>query len=154
MYQQLISQHLADILSMPPAILTSCMLKLGAFSVSITGRSWHSVAIDEAHEMLINEVCKISVVRPTQDYINRIAQYMLYWNKTLDNLKQTLLPESKPKENNVTCPFSSSNDKKYEQNVKAQMELIHHKSLFQVAATNCGLINPFTNQKGYLTTKS
>ena len=38
-YQRLISQHLADVLCMPPAILTA--FRHGAFVVSISGNSWH-----------------------------------------------------------------------------------------------------------------
>ena len=48
---------------MPPSIVA--MFKQGAFSVSIRGRPWHSVAIDKAHEMLINKACKTSVFKPT-----------------------------------------------------------------------------------------
>ena len=51
-YQKVIAQHLADVLTMPPNILT--MFQQGAFVVSIRGREWHSVRLDEAHEMLIN----------------------------------------------------------------------------------------------------
>ena len=42
-YQKLISQHLADIPTMPAPIIA--MFNQGAFVVSITGRPWHSVAI-------------------------------------------------------------------------------------------------------------
>ena len=59
-YQGLIAQHLADITCMPPAIMA--ILKQGALSVSISGRPWHSVGIDKAHEMLINKACKTSIV--------------------------------------------------------------------------------------------
>ncbi len=52
-YQKLISQHLADVLCMPSALVTA--FQQGAFVVSISGKTWHSVAIDEAHEMLINK---------------------------------------------------------------------------------------------------
>ena len=51
-YSKLISNHIADVLCMNPTVLA--MLQQGAFVVNISGRSWHSVAIDEAHEMLIN----------------------------------------------------------------------------------------------------
>ena len=61
-YQKVISQHIADILVMPDSILT--MFQRGAFVVSISGREWHSVAIDEAHEMSINRGCKSSLVKP------------------------------------------------------------------------------------------
>ena len=50
---KLISRHLTDVLCMPQSILT--MFEQGAFVVSSTGRAWHSVGINEAHEMLIKE---------------------------------------------------------------------------------------------------
>ena len=65
-YQKLISNHIADILDMPPSLL---MLKQGGFVVSISGREGHSVAIDEAHKMLINKNIKEAVVKPSEDYM-------------------------------------------------------------------------------------
>ena len=52
-YQKLISNHISDLLSLPPSI--SVMFQQGAFVVNILGRPWHSVGVDEAHEMLINK---------------------------------------------------------------------------------------------------
>ena len=45
-YQNLIAQNLADIQSLPQEVLNA--FKRGGFVVSITGRVWHSVAVDEA----------------------------------------------------------------------------------------------------------
>ena len=70
-YQKLISQHLEDIRVMPAPIMA--MFRQGAFVVSVSGRTWHSIAIDESHEMLINKDCKTSIIHPLPDYINRIA---------------------------------------------------------------------------------
>ena len=61
-YRKLIPQHIADCLIMPKNILAS--LQNGGFAVSILGHSWHSVALDECHEMLINRDCKDSITRP------------------------------------------------------------------------------------------
>ena len=89
-YQKLIAQHIADISSMPSQLLT--MFQQGAFTVSIKGRSWHSVAIDEAHEMLINKSCKQSVTKPNADNINRIAKYLPYRSKLLEKINLELFP--------------------------------------------------------------
>lgn len=62
-YQKLISNHISDLLSFPQSILL--MFEQGGFVVNISGRSWHSVGIDESHEMLINKHCKMSVTKPT-----------------------------------------------------------------------------------------
>lgn len=52
-YQKLISQHLADMLTMPAPVLT--ISQQGEFVASILGYPWHSVAIDESYEMLISK---------------------------------------------------------------------------------------------------
>ena len=75
-YQNLIAQNLADILSLPQPVLNA--FKMGGFVVSVTGRAWHSVAIDEAYEMCINKDCKTSIVRPSPDYISRVASYIVH----------------------------------------------------------------------------
>ena len=75
-YQKLISNHTSDLLSLPQSVLL--MFEQGAFVVNICGRPWHSVGLDEAHEMLINKHRKMSITKPTPDYINRIAKYIIY----------------------------------------------------------------------------
>ena len=62
----------------------------GAFVVSISGNSWHSVRIDE---MLINKSCKMSVVRPSRDYINRIVHYLPHRTTMLENIHKQLFSE-------------------------------------------------------------
>ncbi len=92
-YQKLIGRHLADVLCMPTQVLT--MFKQGAFVASVSGRAWHSIGIDEAHKMLINRACKTSIMRPNPDYINRIAWYIPFRSKTLENLRKQLFPEER-----------------------------------------------------------
>ena len=67
-YRKLIAQHLADLETFPDEVLT--IFREGGFVASLSGRPWHSVALDEAHEMKINKECKTSIVTPSRDYIN------------------------------------------------------------------------------------
>ena len=130
------------------ATIYTYYVSAGAFVVSISGRAWHSVAIDEAHEMLSNKQCKTSICRPTPDYINCIAQYIPYRTKLLENIRHQLFPEVRPKPLSLDSPFSSNrNDGKFEQNVKVQVETIQSTSLFDISIKNHGLFNPFTNKK-------
>ena len=57
----------------------------GGFVVSLSGRPRHSVALDEAHEMKINKECKTSIVRPSRDYISRVASYLPFRAKCNEN---------------------------------------------------------------------
>lgn len=66
-YRKLIPQHIADCLLLPQNIKTS--LQNGGFSISILGNEWHSVAIDECHEMLINRDLKDAITHPGRNTI-------------------------------------------------------------------------------------
>ena len=59
------------------------MFQQGPFVVSICGRPWHFVVIDESHEMLVSKDRKTTIVRPLPDYINRIACYLPYRTKSV-----------------------------------------------------------------------
>ena len=121
------------------------MFQQGAFVVSITERPWHSVAIDEAHEMLINKECKSSIVRPLPDYIKRIAHYMPYRSKAVQNLKQQTFPTKSKQTIPISSPYSSCpNDIKCEQNIQVQIQVATEKCLLPITGVNRGLINPFT----------
>ena len=80
-YRKLIA---ANVKSLPPQLLN--FFKKGEFVVSITGRAWHSVDIDEAHEMMINRAYKTSVVRPSK----ASSCYIPYRTKCLENLKEQI----------------------------------------------------------------
>lgn len=49
-YKKVIAQHISDVHSLPSAVKE--FFRKGGFVVSLTGRPWSSVGIDEAHEMI------------------------------------------------------------------------------------------------------
>ena len=61
-YQKLIPCHL---LLMPEEVIKN--FESAAFICNVTGSSVHSVALDEAHEMLVNKDLKTTVVRLTKE---------------------------------------------------------------------------------------
>ena len=75
-YQRLVPQHLADLLGFPAPVLE--YLKKGAFSVRLTKSNGHAVGIDEAHEMKINKDAKFAVVRPSQDMMEKTANFIAF----------------------------------------------------------------------------
>ena len=90
-YQKLITNHIQDVLKMPDELLE--YLKTGGFTVSISGNTFHSVGLDESLEMLINKHVKQAVVRPTKDYISRIARYIPLRIKYIEHLKKELFKD-------------------------------------------------------------
>ena len=59
-YQKLITNHIQDILQMPNKLLE--YFKTSGFTVSISGHVFHSVGLDESHEMLINRLYAIGAI--------------------------------------------------------------------------------------------
>ena len=114
------------------------------------GRAWHSVAVDEAHEMCINKDCKTSIVRPTPDYISRVANYIPLRTKCLQNLRNQIFPEENDHKADTT-PTSflttNANDRKTATNVRAQISAIKSAGLLKIVESNRGLINPFSKKK-------
>ena len=103
-YQKLIMQHIEDIYCMPEELLS--YLKEGSFALSITGKATHSVALDEAHEMLINKHVKLTIVRPSKDYIERVARYIPARVDAIERFKSQIFhPKPNPKEAQI-CNLS------------------------------------------------
>lgn len=143
-YQKLISNHIRDLLNLPKEV--QLMFRQGAFVVNISGREWHSVGIDEAHEMLINKQCKQAVVKPSEDYINRMASQLIQRTTSIEHLKKELFPAER-KTTAIQSVYSTKpvNDK-IEANIQSQINALSQASLLEVTASNRGLINPFTQQ--------
>ena len=143
-YQQLIRQHIVDVLNMPEALLG--YFRSGGFVLSITGNTLHSVALDECHEMLINKHVKQSIVRPTKDYISRITQYIPYRVKSAENFKSQIFPIKKPP-TGKSGPILLAADKraiKSAANVQCMLHKIHSSKLLPLTCPLYrGLINPF-----------
>ena len=131
-YQKL-SNHISDILNLSDSIIL--MLSQGAFVVNICGRECHSVTIDEAHEMLINKQVKMSVVKPSEDFISRIAAYITYRTKAHENLKDALFPHhNKPPERVTSILFIKPSDKLFEMNIHTQLQALEKVMFLE----NCG----------------
>ena len=126
--KRLICSHIADLLTLQQPIQSS--FSEGGFVVSCKGRPWHSVAVDETHEMCINKSCKTSIVHPIQDYIHRIANYIPYRNKCLENLKNQLFPEENKLPPNIPSLYTTVEQaKKQRTNVDAIKKCISGKQV-------------------------
>ena len=118
-YRKIIPQHLAEVLTMPVEI-RKCF-EMRGFVCHIRGRKMHAVALDEAHEMLVNKDIKTTIVRPTKEYIDRVLYYYPVRAEAVKQLKGQLFPSSLHKHNwnEVTITDTSLSAKKAAENVTA-----------------------------------
>eukprot|EP00117_Sycon_ciliatum_P012796 scpid88825/ scgid4999/ len=93
-YLRLVPHHLAHVACMPGEVIDH--FKAGAFSVSLSGKSFNSVALDECHEMCVNKDLKAAIVHPQADYIDRLARYLPHRGHVLHNLMEQLFPSANP----------------------------------------------------------
>ena len=143
-YQKLITRHIVDVLSMPSELLQYFVK--GGFALSISGNVLHSVALDECHEMLINKHVKQAVVRPSKDYINRIAQYIPFRMKSVENVKAQLFT-STTDDSIRTTPIMLAHDQstmKSAENIQCLFQKLNDIDLLpHTIPANRGLVNPF-----------
>ena len=52
-------------------------LESGAFVCSITGKHMRPVALDEAHEILVNKDLKTTIVHPSKEYLDHMLYYLV-----------------------------------------------------------------------------
>ena len=90
-HQKLIPNHLQDIAKMPRDVLK--IIESGAFVCSISGKHMRSVALDEAHKMLVNKDLK-TVVRPSKEYPDRMLYYYPVRSVVLNAVKNAVLFET------------------------------------------------------------
>lgn len=144
-YQKLISQYIADVQTVPDSIVN--MFKNGAFVVSFTGHSWHSVGLDEAHEMGINKECKASICIPNPDKMNQMAKYLTYRSTMLQNLKGQLFPTKGSKRETDYPQFTTEkHHHKSEHNMRTLIGYISSNPLFEIVKVDRGLLNVYSGQ--------
>ena len=123
-YSKVLSQHHS--LTYPSAILSH--LTSGGFTVSITGRCWHNVAVDEAPEMFVNKN-KQAIVR-LQEYLTWMATFFPYRSQALHNFQEQLFPECQVYPHTAMLVLSRPEVKKVPQQYWAMRSKIEQISLF------------------------
>ena len=102
---------------------------------SISGSDMHSVALDEAHEMLINKDLKTSIVRPTKEYLDRVLYYYPVRSQAMRVLKQQVLLEGKESQENQFSIFDCTpHASKIEENVKAMCVYVNSTSVLPMSS--------------------
>ena len=135
-YHKLLPRHSADLLQAPPEIVTA--LSEGGFTASLSGRFYHDVTLDEAHEILINKDMKKVITRPSKEYLQQMAGYHQHRASCLLNLTEQVLPS--------TSEIKYKNYTKDEGNIKSMLQDISEKNLLPMSSNTTTLRNSFTGQ--------
>ena len=94
----------------------------GGFVCSVSGRYMHSVALDEAHEMLVNKDLKTTVVRPSKEYLDRILYYYPSRSHSIKKLKKELLLDLEMEGQKVSITDSTPAARRTEENILAMRQ--------------------------------
>ena len=135
-YQQIVPRHLADLLCFPPQVLHH--LQKGAISVRLTKSNGRAVALDKAHEMKINRDAKFAVVRPSEELMERISNFMPFRAQCINNLKLHLGIQ---KEQASPVPQATSRDIVADQNITVMLDYIEENNILPTSSENLGLHN-------------
>jgi len=142
-YERIFLRHLADLKCFLSHVL-QC-LEEGGFTVNITGRKFHAVAFDEAHEMCINRDMKSAVTRPTDAYLQKTSLFFNCRIKAFKNLLHILFPKRFQESVNHATISVGTHAQHCEQNVQAMCELMESKKTVGMER-NRELVNVFSGQ--------
>ena len=125
-------------------------LESGAFACSVSGKHtcMRSVALDEAHEMLMNKDLNTIVVRPSKEYLDYMLYYYLVRSVVLNEVKNAILLETGTKSGEVSVFDPSQQLAKIEENVKCMMAKVQSSNTLDVLDE----VRPLTSMSGQAAT--
>ena len=136
-YMKILPQHFAEVSSLPD-VVKDCFSK-GGFVCNIRGTEMHAVALDEAHEMLVNKDIKTYVVRPSKEYLNKIMYYYPVRSMVCKQLKDQLsLPCVREKPPSIFD--STPHTAKCEENIESMTSKLSDLDVLHAEQENRGLI--------------
>ena len=135
-YLKILPQHFAEVMCLPDYV-RQCLEQSG-FVCMIKGNEMHAVALDEAHETLINKHIKTSVVRPSKEYLDRNMYYYPVRAKTCDALKEQVSPPVVLKKS-FTIFDRTPHASFCEENVRVMVSMLDDWHVSDVVTENRGL---------------
>ena len=120
-YMKILPQHFSEVISLPERI-KECFIS-GGFVCNIRGKQMHAVALDEAHEMLVNKDIKTSVVRPSKEYLDKIMYYFPVRSVLCKQLVQQISPPT-VSEKEVTIFDSTHHALRCEENIMSMLSML------------------------------
>jgi hypothetical protein len=145
-YRELILHHLAAIAAYPRSVIRH--FEQGGFVVSLSGTKYRSVALDEAHEMVINKKTKAALNYTNPDYIQKMSDILPHQIHMMSALHKVFFPTDlfNPHDpDHVNDLQLSAKERKSTENISEGIARIKEKQMFQIPSKN--LLNPFSNQQ-------
>ena len=136
-YMKILPQHFAEVMCLPESI-KQCFAK-GGFVCNIKGTKMHAVALDKAHEMLVNKDIKTSVVRPSKEYLDKIMYYFHVRSKVCKQLLEQISPPS-VHEKVVSILNSTPHAARCEENVISMQNRLVESHVLDPVHDNRGLL--------------
>jgi hypothetical protein len=90
-YQKLVCEHIVDLHNLPPHVKEG--FYKGQWTMSVLGRKFHNVALDEGHEGVINKRLKQLTSRSSEYRTVTLSDFMAYLDKFVENLHQTIFKQ-------------------------------------------------------------
>ena len=123
-------------------------LESGAFVCSITGKHMRSVALDEAHEMLVNKDLKTTIVRPSKEYLDRMLYYYPVRSMVLNAVKNAVLLDLHDTKSDKMSVFDTSMQSvKREENDRCMMTKVQSSNTLDALE-----VRPLTSMSGQVAT--
>ncbi len=134
-YLKILPNQFGEVLTMPEHI-RHCFQQ-GGFVCNFKGNTFCAVALDEAHEMLVNKDIKTTVVRPSQEYLNRIMYYYPIRAKACNVLKDQLFPPTQKSRTEIID--TSPQGARCEENIVCVMSKLCESQVLEVVSENRAL---------------
>ena len=116
---------------------------------SITGKHMRSVALDEAHEMLVNKDLKTTIVRPSKEYLDRMLYYYPVRSVVLNAVKNAVMLDFDDTKAGKVCLFDPSQTSvKRVENIKCMMTKVQSSNTLDVLDE----ARPLTSMSGQVAT--
>jgi hypothetical protein len=133
-YQKLVCEHILDLQTLPSQVKEE--FYKGQWTMSILGRKFHNVALDEGHEGVINKRLKQLTSRSSEYRTVTLSDFMAYLDKFIDHLHKTIFTQCGRKPDQTTGV----------EYVRQVVPMIVNASLFKLDSAR-SLCNVFSGHK-------
>jgi hypothetical protein len=128
-YEELVCETIKDVITMPDWITEHFLL--GEWTVSVTGKYFHNIALDEAHESVINKRLKELTTRPSEYRTVCLANFMAYLDKFMSHLHHVVYKYNTESTDTSKGPYDYSHQiveevKKVPLFVPGQLRTLHN----------------------------